>query len=278
MKKPKIFLFNNHGFNGLKSVKICVHPASFLKRCLGNEEERCGVNLWLLILFIAFLFSCKTAEVKLNFTKARQQMVKHQIEAGGIKDKRVLEAMNKTPRHLFVPAEVRSEAYEDYPLPIGEGQTISQPYIVALMTEVLKLKGNEKVLEIGTGSGYQAAILAELSKEVYTIEILKPLADRAESTLVALGYKNVKVKCGDGYLGWEEFAPYDAIIITCAPPKIPKPLIEQLKEGGRIVVPLGEEGQVQILTLIEKIKGEIKKTPIAEVLFVPMTGEGVKKF
>jgi protein-L-isoaspartate(D-aspartate) O-methyltransferase len=160
-------------------------------------------------------------------------------------------------------------------LPIGEGQTISQPYIVALMTELLELKGDEKVLEIGTGSGYQAAILAELAKEVYTIEIIEKLAQTAKERLEKLGYQNIKVKAGDGYLGWPEVAPFDAIIVTCAPPFIPEPLQEQLKEGGRMVIPVGTA--YQELKLIRKEKGKIKVKAIIPVRFVPMTGEGVKR-
>lgn len=196
-------------------------------------------------------------------------MVETQIIARGIKDKRVISAMLKIERHLFVPENLREFAYEDYPLPIGENQTISQPYIVALMTEVLNLKREDKVLEIGTGSGYQAAILAEIAKEVYTIEILAKLAERAEKLLKDLGYKNIKVRCGDGYLGWKEFSPFDCIIVTCAPEDIPQPLIEQLAQDGRIVIPIGERFY-QELVLIEKRKGKIEKKSIIPVLFVPM--------
>jgi protein-L-isoaspartate(D-aspartate) O-methyltransferase len=167
-------------------------------------------------------------------------------------------------------------AYEDCPLPIGEGQTISQPYIVALMTELLKLRGEEKVLEIGTGSGYQTAILAELTKEVYTIEILCALANRAENLLNELGYTNIKVRCSDGYLGWPEFAPFDAIVVTCAPEKIPEELIKQLADGGRMVVPIGREGDIQILKLIEKKERLIKINDIIPVRFVPMEKRGEK--
>lgn len=233
------------------------------------------IILILLILLIS-VNSCKGAE-KNNFDLKRKNMVEKQIKARGIKDKRVLKAMLKVPRHLLIPKEVWNEAYEDGPLPIGFGQTISQPYIVASMTELLELKGNEKVLEIGTGSGYQAAILAELSKEVYTIEIIPELAKRAEENLKKLGYKNIKVKAGDGFLGWKENSPFDAIIITCAVPKIPPPLIEQLKEGGRIVVPLGETFMFQILTVVKKIKGKLFSRGLYECSFVPMTGENVEK-
>jgi protein-L-isoaspartate(D-aspartate) O-methyltransferase len=203
-----------------------------------------------------------------EFSQQRENMVREQIEARGIKDKRLLEAMRKVKRHLFVPLMHRLWAYEDGPLPIGEGQTISQPYIVALMTELLALKGNEKVLEIGTGSGYQAAILAKLAKEVYTIEILEPLAKRAEGFLKELGYRNIQVKCGDGFLGWPEHAPFDAIIVTCAPEEILPPLIEQLAEGGRLVIPTGTHWQE--LRLVQKIEGKIVITNIIPIRFVPM--------
>jgi protein-L-isoaspartate(D-aspartate) O-methyltransferase len=202
-------------------------------------------------------------------------MVETQIKARGIKDPRVLSAMLKVERHLFVPRGSQSSAYSDHPLPIGEGQTISQPYIVAFMTELLDLKGTEKVLEIGTGSGYQAAILAELAREVYTIEIVETLGLSAEKRLQALGYRNIRVKVGDGYLGWPEAAPFDAIIVTCAPDHIPRPLTEQLKEGGSMVVPVG--GYSQALRKIVKRAGKVESTDVLPVIFVPMTGEGVKK-
>ena len=210
-----------------------------------------------------------------DFKAMREKMVETQIKARGVKDPRVLSALLKVERHRFVPEEYLGSAYSDQPLPIGEGQTISQPYIVALMTELLELKGNEKVLEIGTGSGYQAAVLAELAKEVYTIEIIVPLASTARNRLLELGYQNIKVKAGDGYLGWPEAAPFDAIIITCAPDHIPEPLVEQLKEGGRMVLPVG--AYAQELKRIVKRSGKIETTDIIPVVFVPMTGDGVKK-
>jgi protein-L-isoaspartate(D-aspartate) O-methyltransferase len=205
----------------------------------------------------------------------REGMVETQIKARGVKGPRVLSAMLKVERHLFVPKDLHSTAYSDQPLPIGEGQTISQPYIVALMTELLDLKGDEKVLEVGTGSGYQAAILAELAKEVYTIEIIEKLATSAKKLLLDLGYKNIKVKAGDGYLGWPEAAPFDAIIVTCAPDHIPKPLMDQLREGGRMVIPVGEFSQE--LKKIVKRGGKLETTNVIPVIFVPMTGNGVKK-
>ena len=174
-------------------------------------------------------------------------------------------------RHLFVPSRVRHLAYEDHPLPIGEGQTISQPYIVALMTELLALKGGERILEIGTGSGYQAAVLAELAKEVYTIEIMEPLARQSEKLLKEMGYSNIRVKFGDGFLGWPEFSPFDGIIVTCAPEKIPPPLLGQLAEGGRLVIPVGVHWQD--LKLVRKIEGRIQETDVIPVRFVPMLRE-----
>jgi len=202
-------------------------------------------------------------------------MVKEQIVKRGIKDKRLIEAMRKVKRHEFVPKEYKHLAYSDQPLPIEYEQTISQPYIVALMTELLSLKGDEKVLEIGTGSGYQAAILAELTKEVFTIEILEPLATSAKNRLKKLGYRNIQVRCGDGYQGWPAHAPFDGIIVTCAPEHIPKPLVEQLKIGGRMVIPVGK--YLQELALITKTEDGIKKRSVAPVAFVPMTGEVEQK-
>lgn len=204
-------------------------------------------------------------------TQARFRMVENQIIRRGVEDPLVLEAMRKVPRHLFVPETFRSFAYDDEPLPIGHGQTISQPYIVAYMTEALELKGGEKVLEIGTGSGYQAAVLAEIAKEVYTIEIVKPLYESAQRTLKELGYTTIFCRYGDGYRGWPEEAPFDAIIITAAPNRIPEPLVEQLKEGGRMVLPLGEGWQE--LIVIYKRKGFLEERRLIPVRFVPMTGE-----
>lgn len=245
-----------------------------------NRLDLCSLFPCLLVslLFAVGFSGCreeKKSEKEGEFARLRERMVTTQLEARGIKDKRVLKVMREVPRHKFVLPQYHSQAYEDHPLPIGEGQTISQPYIVALMTECLQLKGREKVLEIGTGSGYQAAILAELCKEVYTIEILEPLAKRAEQTLKNLGYQNIRVKCGDGYLGWPEHAPFDGIIVTCAPEKVPPPLVEQLKKGGRLVIPVGT--YFQNLKVIEKKRFRIMTHNILPVRFVPMTGNGIKK-
>ncbi|MFH1191240.1 MAG: protein-L-isoaspartate(D-aspartate) O-methyltransferase [Candidatus Omnitrophota bacterium] len=203
-----------------------------------------------------------------KFVTEREIMVSSQIEGAGIKDKRLLEAMRKVKRHLFVPLEYRRMAYGDYPVPIGHGQTISQPYIVALMTELLALKGSERVLEIGLCSGYQTAILAELAKEVYSIEILEPLAAASQKLLKESGYQNVYIKTADGFSGWIEQAPFDAIIVTCAPEDIPEPLIGQLAQGGRLVIPIG--AFLQELKLVEKISDKISIRSIVSVRFVPM--------
>src|SRR5213078_1834465 len=199
-----------------------------------------------------------------DFAAQRQRMVTEQLKARGISDERVLNAMNKVPREEFVPPDSRAGSYEDGPLPIGYGQTISQPYIVAFMTEQLRLKPSDRVLEIGTGSGYQTAILAELVPEVYTIEIVEPLAKNAEATLQRLGYKDVHVKAGDGYKGWPEAAPFDAIIVTCAPEQVPQPLIEQLKDQGRMSIPVGA-GLSQNLVLLGKSNGKLEKRAILPV-------------
>jgi protein-L-isoaspartate(D-aspartate) O-methyltransferase len=207
---------------------------------------------------------------------ARERMVAMQIARRGVKDKAVLRAMAQVPRHLFVPAEDRADAYDDRPLPIGEGQTISQPYIVAFMTEQAAVGPGARVLEVGTGSGYQAAVLAALGAEVYTIEIVPALGKRAAETLAALNYKNVKTRIGDGYLGWPEAAPFDAIVVTAAPPEVPAPLLQQLKVGGRMVIPVGESAQA--LRLITR-KGErdYQEKSVLPVRFVPMTGKAQER-
>jgi len=201
----------------------------------------------------------------------RERMVRDQIQARGVANEAVLAAMSRVPRHLLVPPDLRHRAYEDRPLPIGHGQTISQPYIVAYMTEILDPQPEDRVLEIGTGSGYQAAVLAELVEAVYSIEIVEPLAEQAARDLAPLGYGNLHLRIGDGYLGWEEEAPFDAIIVTCAPEAIPQPLVEQLKEGGRMIIPVG--GEVQELYLLEKRDGAIEQRAVLPVRFVPMTGQ-----
>lgn len=207
----------------------------------------------------------------------REKMVKNQIEGRGIKSPRVLAAMRKVERHRFVPKELVRQAYDDGPLPIGEGQTISQPYIVAFMTDALELQPTDKVLEIGTGSGYQAAILGELCAEVYTIEIFETLANRSANLLKEIGYKNIRVLAGDGYVGWPEQAPFDAIIVTCSPTEIPQPLQDQLKEGGRMIIPVGDYPG-QELVVVRKEKGKIRRERVLSVLFVPMIDKEGKKY
>ncbi len=206
------------------------------------------------------------------YAKNRKLMVDSQIRDMGLKDQKVLEVMEKVPRHEFVLPKYLEEAYADHPLPIGYGQTISQPYIVALMTQLLDLKRDEKVLEIGTGSGYQAAVLAEITDEVYTIEIIPELAESAKERLERLGYTKIHTLNADGYYGWEEYAPFDAIIVTAAPDHIPSPLIKQLKDGGRMVIPVGPPGFFQTLWHIEKRGEQVVSRSIGGVTFVPLTG------
>jgi len=205
----------------------------------------------------------------------RSAMVERQIEARGVRDPKTLAAMRKVPRHLFAPKLRLADAYADRPMPIGEGQTISQPYVVAFMTEALGLRGGEKVLEIGTGSGYQAAVLAEIADEVYTIEIVESLGRRAEAVLDECGYTNVEVRIGDGYAGWPEHAPFDAIIVTAAPDHVPQPLIDQLKPAGRLVIPVGD--YFQSLLRITKTEDGLKRENLMSVIFVPMTGRAQEK-
>ena len=232
----------------------------------------------LLFISLVFFSQCRgqTTHVK-DFEYQRKMMVKKQIEWRGINNKKILNAMRKVPRHKFVPEFYQEYAYEDTPLPIEEGQTISQPYIVAFMTDALDLNPEDKVLEIGTGSGYQAAILAEICDTVYTIEIFKSLGENAETVLKELDYKNIFIKIGDGYNGWKEHSPFDAIIVTCAPTNIPKPLEEQLSEGGRMIIPVGEES-VQKLVLIKKKNGKLYQHAVLPVRFVPMINKKGKKY
>jgi len=208
----------------------------------------------------------------MEYAALRKLMVEEQLIPRGIENQRVLAAFLKVERHKFVAEELTNSAYADFPVPIGEGQTISQPYMVALMTEKLDLTGNEKVLEIGTGSGYQAAILGELSKEVYTIERFPKLSRLAQSTLESLGYSNIKVRVGDGTLGWPEEMPFDRIIITAASPRIPLPLTEQLKDGGKMILPLGDAFS-QMLTIVEKKGGRLNSIDVCGCVFVPLVGK-----
>lgn len=232
--------------------------------------------IWTLavILLIPFFSLGREDDI---YSRKRKEMVRRQLAARDITDRKVLEVMGKVPRHLFISSRYQRRAYEDNPLPIDEGQTISQPYIVALMTQHLKLKKGEKVLEVGTGSGYQAAVLAHLTDRVYSIEIRENLAKKATKTLEKLNYDQVQVKCADGYFGWEEHAPFDTIIVTCAANHVPPPLLKQLKEGGRLIIPLGSTLYFQNLTLITKTKGKPEVRHILGVRFVPMVGEAKKR-
>ena len=220
---------------------------------------------WLIMILFFSVFQ------KDQYKSEREEMVKTQIEARGIKNPLVLQAMRSVHRHRLVPQNQRANAYQDRPLPIGDGQTISQPYIVAYMTDLLDPRKGMKVLEIGTGSGYQAAVLAEIVDEVYTIEIVEKLGRRAQNDLKKMGYDNIHVRIGDGYAGWQEHAPYDAILVTAAAPKIPQPLIDQLKEGGRMIIPVGPVGQLQELVQVEKVDGKARTKSLLPVRFVPFT-------
>jgi len=208
-----------------------------------------------------------------DFNKLKAAMVIEQLIPRSISDKAVLEAFRKVPRHEFVPKDLQRSAYNDCPLPIDEGQTISQPYMAALMTECLKLEGADKVLEIGTGSGYQAAILGEIAGEVYSVERFKNLADKASKVLSSLSYKNIHIKVGDGTLGWSEFAPYDGIVVTAGAPGVPESLVKQLKDGGRLVIPIDSGGFGQMLTLVERIGPTTRTSDICACTFVPLIGK-----
>jgi protein-L-isoaspartate(D-aspartate) O-methyltransferase len=227
----------------------------------------------LVFAWFALAAAARPTEAQDAFAKARREMVEQQIAGREVRDSATLRAMLSVPRHQFVPANLRDHAYADFPLPIGRGQTISQPYIVAFMTEQLGLTPRSRVLEVGTGSGYQAAVLAEIAAEVYTIEIVAPLAEEAAARLQRLGYGRVHVRTGDGYNGWAEAAPFDAIIVTAAAGFVPPPLVEQLRPGGRMVIPVGEVGAVQQLMLVEKAAdGRTATRTLIPVRFVPLTG------
>jgi protein-L-isoaspartate(D-aspartate) O-methyltransferase len=223
---------------------------------------------WMLAVLLAGVLAAAPAPDE--YREARQAMVTLQLQARGISDARVLAAMAGVPRHRFVAPDLAPLAYGDHPLPIGEGQTISQPYIVALMTEWAEMKPGNKVLEVGTGSGYQAAVLSEITDRVFTIELLPNLAREAAARLQELGYTRVRVRSGDGYQGWPEEAPFDAILVTAAAPRVPPALAEQLKEGGRLVIPLGEPGRAQDLVRLRKVQGKLKEEERLPVRFVPL--------
>jgi len=212
-----------------------------------------------------------------GMSSQREQMVREQLQGRDITDGRVLDAMRHVPRQAFVPEQLQRQAYADHPLPIGEGQTISQPYIVALMTQLVSPQSTDKVLEVGTGSGYQAAVLAELAQQVYTIEILPDLGERARQTLASLGYKNIEIRIGDGYLGWPDAAPFDCIVVTAAPSQVPPRLLEQLAEGGRLVIPVDNEYGYQTLTLITRRGEAFEETAVSGCAFVPLVDSAGRK-
>jgi protein-L-isoaspartate(D-aspartate) O-methyltransferase len=250
------------------------HPVQFAT--LDKPRVRLGIQIsflgsLLVVLFISLNAYAQPAGEDL-YAKAREKLVRDRIESAGVKNPRVLRAMRETPRHEFVATSLRGQAYYDMALPIGDSQTISSPFIVAWMTEVLDPQPTDRVLEIGTGSGYQAAVLSPLVADVYTIEIVRPLGEKATQVLQQLGYQNVHVRVGDGFLGWPEVAPFDKIIVTCSPESIPQPLIEQLREGGSMIIPVGERYQ-QTLYLLTKKDGELERKPLQPTLFVPMTGQ-----
>lgn len=243
-------------------------------------SRRATRSLWftgfLVMVTLAIVWAAPADPREDALAVSRQRMVEEQIRARGVTDPQVLAAMQAVPRHLFVPARERRQAYEDHPLAIGKGQTISQPYVVALMTSLLGVQPGQRVLEVGTGSGYQAAILSRLVREVYSIEIVAPLGRQARATLAALGYHNVQIRIGDGYEGWPDAAPFDAVIVTAAPPRVPEPLLAQLKAGGRMVIPVGDTLQ-DLLVLTKRADGGVDTTRVLPVLFVPMTGEAQQK-
>lgn len=250
-------------FSALNKLKVILILILISGSCTSAVQEKEAKNKKMTVTM-----QIEQSKDTVRWRKEANKMVNSQLVARGISDKNVLQVMRNTPRHLFVPNELISSAYDDGPLPIGLGQTISQPFIVAIMTQLLELKGNEKVLEIGTGSGYQAAVLSQLADSCYTIELVKPLADSVKIRLERLGYSNVIAKCGDGYAGWPEHAPFDCIIVTAAPESIPEKLVEQLKSGGKMVLPVGK--YYQQLILVTKTKRGIARESIIPVRFVPM--------
>jgi len=261
-------------FAGLRSTwQGSFWQGSVWQRCFWQRNNACFIFMALLhCLFVSSLISQAQSPANDAFAKLREQMVRDRIESAGVKNPSVLRAMRATPRHEFVPSAVRDKAYFDMALPIGDSQTISSPFIVAWMTEVIDPQPTDKVLEIGTGSGYQAAVLSPLVKDVYTIEIVRPLGEQATEVLKDLDYKNVHVRVGDGFLGWPDEAPFDKIIVTCSPESIPQPLVDQLCEGGSMIIPVGERYQ-QTLYLLTKTGGVLERTALQPTLFVPMTGQ-----
>ncbi len=260
-------------YNNMMRVVFIIIGMAVISACLGVDEV---IKIPKEQLNHTSDSVVKEPEEPANLKQARSFMIEHHIKGRGITDEGVLMAMGKIKRQEFVSSTLRDSAYSDNPLPIGEGQTISQPYVVALMTEALNLRGGEKVLEIGTGSGYQATVLAEIGVDVYTIEIREGLARNANELFQRLGYTNIKTRNADGYYGWEEHAPFDAIMVTAAVNHIPPPLIAQLKDGGRLILPLGDTTYYQTLTLVEKSDGEVSARHITGVRFVPLVGEAQK--
>lgn len=243
----------------------------------GTASRAMRLRGWALGLLCVPAAACTQAPAP-DEAAARRDMVERQLAARDIDDRRVLQAMRTVQRHRFVPESLAPQAYLDQPLPIGHDQTISQPYIVALMTQLAAPSPDDRVLEVGTGSGYQAAVLAELAKEVYSIEIVAPLAEQAARALRELGYDNVVVKAGDGYAGWPEHAPFDAIVVTAAPERVPEPLLAQLKPGGRLVIPVGSIHATQELRVVEKqLDGSLRERSVIPVRFVPLTGEAAER-
>ena len=236
------------------------------------QRSSCLTTTLVAASLVSTMCSAPHADTQQDWETARRRMVAEQLRGRDVKDPRVLAAIEKVPRHLLVPENVRAQAYEDHPLPIGHGQTISQPYIVGFMTQALQVEPGHRVLEIGTGSGYQAAVLGELAREVYTIEIVEPLAESARKSLEALGYTNVHVRAGNGYDGWPEKAPFDRIIVTAAPDDVPPALVEQLKVGGIMAIPVGG-GMMQELRILKKTDRGLELLDTLPVRFVPMTGK-----
>jgi protein-L-isoaspartate(D-aspartate) O-methyltransferase len=254
----------------------CPHVVHEYRSVKGFAMKPLSLCTALFLLNLESSVRAATPPATSPFATEREAMVRFHIETRGVKDTAVLAALRRVPRHEFVPADVRAQAYADHPLPIGERQTISQPYIVGFITELLQVKPGQRVLEIGTGSGYQAAVLAELGADVYTIEIVEKLAATARAVLQRLGYEKIRVRAGDGYQGWPDAAPFDRIIVTAAPPEVPKPLIDQLKPGGRLVVPEGVQDQDLVL-YTKTADGKLRRERVLPVRFVPMTGQAQQK-
>lgn len=271
-------IFRRHNDCSLWAVLLCLLPIIFLYGCTVQRNNETSFISTSTISPSPTPRPTTFKVEKMEFIQARKQLVAKSVERQGLENEDVIKALGSVPRHLFVPDEMLEYAYEDRPLPIGYGQTISQPSLVAWMTELLELEPGDKVLEIGTGSGYQAAILAELGYvEVYSIEIVPELYERSSEILEELGYDNVQIKQGDGYFGWEAYAPFDAIIVTAAPDHLPAPLAEQLAENGRIVIPIGPPGFYQTLWKFVKQDGELTAYNMGPVMFVPFTGSGVSE-